>query len=264
MDLLIRTLVRFQELNLDIARANARLAQIPADLTAINKEQERASASITHARERMAEAQKRRRDSERDLTDLEGKISKYNDQSREVKTNEQYRAIMSEIQNVKARVGEVEEKVLLAMEEVDECERRIREDEKAVAARRPEFDGRRAALAAESARLTAEADRLTGERDELRGQIDSSAMDVYDRTAGPRGGVAMARARDERCMGCNVRLRPQVFADVRKNDQIIQCDSCKRILYYVEEPLAAGEGSSPEGIQGEPPADGSAPPPPSV
>jgi predicted nucleic acid-binding Zn-ribbon protein len=48
-----------------------------------------------------------------------------------------------------------------------------------------------------------------------------------------RHGVAVAEARDGICTICHVRLRPQVFNTVRRNDEVIQCDSCQRILYFV-------------------------------
>jgi predicted nucleic acid-binding Zn-ribbon protein len=32
---------------------------------------------------------------------------------------------------------------------------------------------------------------------------------------------------------CQVRLRPVVFVAVLKNDSIVQCESCNRILYFV-------------------------------
>ncbi len=50
--------------------------------------------------------------------------------------------------------------------------------------------------------------------------------------------VAMAEARDGICTVCHVRLRPQVFNTVRRNEAVIQCDSCQRILYFVT-PVAA-------------------------
>jgi len=46
-----------------------------------------------------------------------------------------------------------------------------------------------------------------------------------------REGLAIAAAtRDGLCSACHVRMRPQVFQEVRRNDQIIQCFSCNRTL----------------------------------
>ena len=55
-----------------------------------------------------------------------------------------------------------------------------------------------------------------------------------------RNGVGVAEARDGICTICHVRLRPQVFNTVRRNEEIIQCDSCQRILYFVPVPSPTG------------------------
>ena len=55
---------------------------------------------------------------------------------------------------------------------------------------------------------------------------------IFETTAKGRKGVAVAEAKDGLCTICHVRLRPQVFNEVRKNESIIQCDSCRRILYF--------------------------------
>jgi len=34
------------------------------------------------------------------------------------------------------------------------------------------------------------------------------------------------------CQQCHVKLRPQMYVDLRKNETIQQCPSCSRILYY--------------------------------
>ena len=66
---------------------------------------------------------------------------------------------------------------------------------------------------------------------------------IFELVAKRRNGVAIAEARDGICTICHVRLRPQVFNNILKNDQIIQCDSCNRIMYSV--PKAAAPASAP-------------------
>jgi predicted nucleic acid-binding Zn-ribbon protein len=56
---------------------------------------------------------------------------------------------------------------------------------------------------------------------------------TFERVSQRRNGVAMAQARDGVCTICHVRLRPQVYNTVLKNEQILQCDHCNRILYHV-------------------------------
>jgi predicted nucleic acid-binding Zn-ribbon protein len=50
-----------------------------------------------------------------------------------------------------------------------------------------------------------------------------------------RSGFALAEARDYSCMACRMKIRPQVFADIRRGESIITCESCGRILYFKSE-----------------------------
>jgi hypothetical protein len=242
-------LIRYQDVVLELSALESRLAGIPAQIKAIDDEQEEAKVVIHDAKERHDASLKGRRDLERDLKVLEGKIDKYNDQSREVKTNEQYRAIMGEIQTVKDHIGEVEEKILISMEESDALQAQIGEAEKKVVARKPEFDAKRKVFEEEIAKLNAAIATLRAERDGLVSQIRPDLMEAYERVSKQRGEMALASIDQERCGGCGVRLRPAMMVEIRKNEAIHQCESCRRILYYLppsptdEAPPPAAESS---------------------
>ena len=91
-------------------------------------------------------------------------------------------------------------------------------------------------------RLQTEIGRAGAERQTLAAEIDRGALSTFEQVAKSRKGVAVAEARNGTCTICHVRLRPQVFNEVRRNASIIQCDSCRRILYF------AGENEAPASI----------------
>jgi predicted nucleic acid-binding Zn-ribbon protein len=97
-------------------------------------------------------------------------------------------------------------------------------------------------LDAERVALDQEIARLTTARNELVALLPREALALFDRIAHGRKGVAVAEARDGLCTVCHVRLRPQVFNDVRRNDSLLQCESCTRILFFV--PGAAPGGTA--------------------
>ncbi|HXI02273.1 MAG TPA: C4-type zinc ribbon domain-containing protein [Candidatus Saccharimonadales bacterium] len=262
MEPFYKKLVEYQDLNLQISSLDARLAEIPDQLARIDAEEEAAAGIVHRAKERRDESLKQRREFERELKDLEQKVDKYNDQSREVKTNEQYRAIMSEIQNVKTHIGDVEEKILLSMEETDELSREIGEAEKQVASRKKEFDGSRKSLTEEREGLTTRRRGLDTERTALAATIPGDLMETYSKVAQLRGDVVMATFHDELCTGCSVRLRPALMAEVRKGESLFQCESCRRILYYVKEPEAPQEGEATGTVRPADDASGAAAPDP--
>jgi predicted nucleic acid-binding Zn-ribbon protein len=71
------------------------------------------------------------------------------------------------------------------------------------------------------------------ERVELVRLVNPQALAIFELVSSRRNGVAVAEARNGICTICHVRLRPQVFNTVRRNEDIVQCDSCQRILYFV-------------------------------
>jgi predicted nucleic acid-binding Zn-ribbon protein len=57
---------------------------------------------------------------------------------------------------------------------------------------------------------------------------------LYNRiSARVRDGIAVAEARNNSCSACHMRQRPQVMTEIRRGAEIITCDNCARILYYV-------------------------------
>ena len=76
-------------------------------------------------------------------------------------------------------------------------------------------------------------------------ELPPSVVATYESIARGRKGIAVVSAKDERCSQCQVRLRPQVFVQVRLNSGIIQCDSCQRILYYVPPQAAPAQPAAP-------------------
>jgi len=239
VDPVLQSLIRYQELSLELTRLNARLAEFPVQIKAIDAEIDAASVALSTARAAASDHQKERRRLEGELQDLEAKLKKYNGQLMQVKTNDEYKAMQHEIAGVKDKVGGVEERILVLMEDAESGDRRIKDEEKALDGGKKEADARKAVVREEESRVKQDAERLMALQGEARAALSNEILDLFNRIAQGRNGVALARARDERCQECNVRLRPHLFQEIKRNDQIIQCDSCRRILYYVLEAPAA-------------------------
>jgi hypothetical protein len=82
---------------------------------------------------------------------------------------------------------------------------------------------------------TAEDEKLLAEwhakRDQIRTTVNDDLLRHYERVSKFRGS-GISEVRDQQCMACRVRLRPQTYNEVRSGQQTIVCDSCQRILYF--------------------------------
>jgi predicted nucleic acid-binding Zn-ribbon protein len=87
-------------------------------------------------------------------------------------------------------------------------------------------------------------EKMGEERAAIVRALDTQVLLTFEQVAKKRNGIAVAEAKNGICTICHVRLRPQVFNTVRRNESILQCDHCNRILYYVPAPAAAVDPSA--------------------
>jgi predicted nucleic acid-binding Zn-ribbon protein len=100
-----------------------------------------------------------------------------------------------------------------------------------------EVEAEKKAMAEELATVETALSQATEQRAKVIAAMEPRLVALFEQVARARKGIAICIAtRDGLCSACHVRLRPQVFQEVRRNDAIIQCFSCNRILYYVPPP----------------------------
>ena len=131
----------------------------------------------------------------------------------------------------------LEDRILELMVEADDLTSVVKRTEAELGAEQKAVEGERKTIASQMTSLRSSLETLATDRAAVVRDLTPAALAVFELVSRRRHGVAVAAARDGICTLCHVRLRPQVFNTVLRNDQIIQCDSCQRILYYV--PVAA-------------------------
>ena len=235
----LERVIMLQKLDTAVHDAQRRLADAPERAAALDARLESAKRQVADAKARVAENQTKRREIEKDVAVQQGRLSKYREQAMAVKTNQEYHAIQKEIGFAQTEIKALEDQILELMLEADEQNASVKRSDKALADEQKAVDAEKKTLAAESAELHASTERLVAERATLAAALDPKVLETFERVAKGRHGIAVAEARNEVCTICHVRMRPQVFNNVRRNDSIIQCDSCQRILYFAASPVTA-------------------------
>ncbi|MBI4476993.1 MAG: hypothetical protein HY654_07450 [Acidobacteria bacterium] len=239
----LERLIRLQQIDTFVESARRTVADQPAHVQALESRLDEAKRRLTVAQEALSANQAARRTLEKDLAAQQGRLSKFKDQLMEVKTNREYTAMLKEIDVAQQEVRRTEDRLLERMLEADELSGAVKTAEKGLAAERTEIQQEREALDQEIAKLKTDLDASVGQRQALVKQIDPRALSIFETVARGRKGLAVAEAKDGLCTICHVRLRPQKFNDIRRNDDILQCDSCQRILYYAGPASAAASTS---------------------
>ena len=230
-------LIELQNLETAIEEARRRIAAHPQRVAEADARLAHAKEAVEAAKQRNKASQEARRDAEKEAATYQGRLSKFKDQLAAVKTNREYQAMQHEIETAQKDLGVVEERVLERMMESDALAAEIKKVEQALATQQKDVDAEKKTLAEELVTVEAALKDATEKRSARVASLPPQLIALFEQVARARKGIALATAtRDGLCSACHVRLRPQVFQEIRRNDQIIQCFSCNRILYYIPPP----------------------------
>jgi len=227
----IENLLKLQDADKEIRRLQDEIAELPKRVAAIEQKLAGTKAQLDKAQTAVKADEAARRKYDTNINDLRSKISKYRDQSLDVKTNEQYRALLTEIQFAEKEILANEDKILELMVNADARDKEVKAAQAELKAETAEIQKEK-----EQARQrTAEDEKLLGDwrakREQLRSGVREDLLRHYERVSKFRGS-GIAEVRDQKCMGCQVILRPQTYNDVRSGKETVVCDSCQRILYF--------------------------------
>jgi len=236
----LQQLIDLQNLETAIEEARRRIAAHPQRVAEADERLAHAKEAVETTRQRLKASQEARREQEKEAATYQSRLSKFKDQLSAVKTNREYQAMQHEIETAQKELGIVEERVLERMMEADALTADVKKAEQALAAQQKEVEAEKKTLGEELATVEAALKEATEKRLALVKSLQPRLVALFEQVARARKGLAIAVAtRDGLCSACHVRLRPQAFQEVRRNDQIIQCPSCNRILYYIPPPSAA-------------------------
>ena len=233
----LASLVALQQIDTAAEAARRRLAELPGAEEAILAKVAAAQATVDDARNRVTANAHDRRELEKQVAAVDSRLAKFDSHKAAVKTNHEYTALLHEIATAKTEKDALEEKILVSMDEADGIGAQVKNAEAALATAKREGDARRAGMAAERAALEAEVARLVSEKTQAAASVSAPVLARYEQLLKQRRMVAVAAMIGETCMSCHVRMRPAVAQKVRRNDELIQCDSCQRILYFATTPV---------------------------
>ena len=227
----LEKLLSLKDVDREIARLQAEIAELPRRVAAIETKLAGIKAHIEEVKARGKANESKRRSLEAEIQSQQQKISKYRDQSLEVKTNDQYKALMHEISFAEKDIRNCEDQILEIMLETESQDKDLKQAELEQKSQAAEVEKEKSLARARTEQDERELGEWSAKRATLRAGINSDVLERYDRVVRARG-VAIAEVRDQKCMACNVVLRPQTYDELRSNQLIMSCDSCGRILYY--------------------------------
>ena len=228
----LELLWELQKIDLGLKSIKEEKDRYPKEMKKLDERQKVEKERIHKEKEKIESLEKTRRQKEGQLNLEQEKIKRAEGRMFEVKTNKEYQALLSEIDAVKEANSRMEEEILQVMDEVDDLKKDLSKREKEVGVSLEKIEAERKKLQERMAHDEKIWDEQMKRREILSKQIESKLFKLYNTLKEKRQGVGVVSVKNETCQGCFVNVPPQMFIEVQKNNALVRCPHCNRILYW--------------------------------
>jgi predicted nucleic acid-binding Zn-ribbon protein len=230
----IQYLIQIVKKDREIAEKKREIAAIPARIKGIDREIRKMDEDLsntTHVLEKL-EAEKRHIDQE--LKANQEELDKKKKEQRVVHNNAQYKALNAEMEFISRKIDQAEERTLVILEEGESRRKEVQVLTDRINTQRDTLLAEKASLERELGRAQDALAILEDEKVRVLPHISVEIRRLYSRILTAKGDSGVANLVGDICQGCYSRVPPQKAHEVRRNDQILTCEVCGRILVHYD------------------------------
>ena len=230
----LQKLVALQNLDTSIRKLEKDLEAIPERRAEIEGEFDQRAFEIRALETRRDEAKHARARLENEVVEQRGRVERAERNLMSSKKQDEYTAAIREADAARKLISTLETQILEQMEILEQAEAALTERAGEIASLNSDRELRLKSFDDETQVQSEQLKVARTERDQLFVNLPKSLSGLYTRISTRiRDGIAVAEARNGACTACFMALRPQIMAEVRRGGELITCDNCNRILYYV-------------------------------
>ena len=228
----IEVLVKLQQIETETVQIKSKLNDVSKRLEDLDSGVKIFEQTIGEQERIVDDLKKQYRDYESDIQLNMEKEQKIQAKLRSVKNNKEYQALLKEIEDVRGKNSEIEDKMIEFLDQMDVTE-------KIISTKKDEYINifERAENEKENIKQNAEARKkrlaeLEMENAKVSKLLDPELLKKYLIIKEQnQGGIAVVPVKDAVCHGCNVNIPPQLYNELFRCDSLRFCPNCQRIIY---------------------------------
>jgi len=228
----IEVLANLQTVDQSLRTKSLAVAEGEGRVAALEEAVRGQTAAANTAREEAATLTARQRDLESRLTAAETKMKDRRMRITRIRNDKELGLAKREVELLKEETGTLETELVAVMEQAEAAAAKLQGLETELARLTGERDAEANELREKIERLSGEMERERATRTELIETVDGDLRRKYEMIFSRRGGLAVVEVRGGICLGCRMRVPPQLFNEIQRNEQVILCPSCQRMLFW--------------------------------
>jgi len=231
----IENLVQLQTIDTEIYALKFEKESKPKEMKLLEEAFEAKKQNLASLEKNLLDLQKQRKAQELELAAREEDTKKLQTQLFQLKTNKEYQAMLSQIDDKKADGSVIEDKILNLLDQTDKLKDKINQEKQKLQEEEKLFNGQKASVDNRIKEIDERLAQLDAQRKQLTPVIEPLILGQYERILLNRDGLAIVSVKDNSCQGCNLFVPAQVINLIKMYEDMITCEVCNRILYIEDE-----------------------------
>jgi hypothetical protein len=228
----INILVEVQEVEAEILQAGRQLAALDEEAVSLDQETVAREALVDSEKQGFEELKKSYRTLEAESRTNADLINKSNAKLRAVKTNKEYQSILKEIDDIRKKNSDIEDRMIAFLDKIESTEAAVREKETQLAAFIQSCREKKESLAVRARRERQAVESLNEKKAQVSAKADPKIITILNDVKEKVRGVAVAPVQQAICMGCHMNIPAQLFNELQRFDELRFCPHCHRIIYW--------------------------------
>ncbi len=230
----VQNLLDLQDKDIRIARLQKQIDSAPAEKKEVSAMLQDAEAAVAAAAKEVQTEEKKIKELEIEAEIEREKMRNLQSKSTMIKSNDEYRAAMTQIEGCAARISKVEDRELTIMETMESSRQNLAQRKKELQAAQNRVSEMLNDLDTRVKNCTAEVEKLLKQREAAKEAVKNDIVARYERMRkGRRNGDErlFVPIRDDVCDRCHMNVTAQTRMNARKG-LTVTCENCGALLYW--------------------------------
>lgn len=228
----LKSLIELQVIDTAIADLTRQKNRLPEIINEARQFLTASQADLLNVKTSYDNLLKEKRTKEQAVEDEDAKIEKLKSRTSQIKTNEEYQALIREVDAAKKAKNTQEDALLVVLEKIEEVKNDLQAKEQKTKEEEKKFAAEESRIKADFTIVEDELNKFLKSRDEHGSRIGKDLLKRYTQLFESKNNLAVAAVKNGNCLGCHMNIPPQTLTEIKKNSKIIQCFNCSRILYW--------------------------------
>jgi len=228
----IDLLIELQDIYNAIDTLTAKRVDLPQALQRIGEELECLKRELQEDEDRAGALKADHKNKETALKNNAEQIKKAKGRLLEVKTNKEYEATLKEIDAIQAKSGEIEDEIIRMLDAIDSAGEIVKLRRNATNERRAACEEEMRKMKEELESIDSELAKVQQKRDAVRSRTNTGVLKKFDMIKNRKSGKAIVPVWKAVCYGCHMNIPPQMYNELQRNDHLVLCPHCERIIYW--------------------------------